>query len=84
ISMAGPVTFKNAKKPVAVAEAVPLEWSVVETDAPYLAPHPHRGKRNEPAYLWLTAQRIAEIKDVPVETVTEVTSANGTALFALA
>lgn len=83
ISLAGPVTFTNAKKPVAVTEAVPLEWLVIETDAPYLAPHPHRGKRNEPAYLWLTAQRIAEIKGVSVETVAEVTSANGKVLFAL-
>lgn len=83
ISLAGPVTFKNAKKPVAVAEAVPLEGLVVETDAPYLAPHPHRGKRNEPAYLRLTARRIAEIKGVPLEAVAEATSANGRALFAL-
>lgn len=82
ISLAGPVTFKNAKKPVAVAEAVPLERLVVETDAPYLAPHPHRGQRNEPAYLWLTVQRIAEIKGVPVETVAEATLANSKALFA--
>lgn len=83
ISLAGPVTFKNATKPVAVAEAVPLDWLVVETDAPYLAPHPHRGKRNEPAYVRLTAQRIAEIRNVPPETVAEATSANGRILFAL-
>ncbi|MFQ5340540.1 MAG: TatD family hydrolase [Anaerolineae bacterium] len=81
ISLGGPVTFKNAKKPVAVAEAVPLEWLVVETDAPYLAPHPHRGQRNEPAYLPLTAQRIADIKGMPVETVAEATLANSKALF---
>ena len=84
ISLGGPVTFKNAKKPVAVAEAVPLEWLVVETDAPYLAPHPHRGQRNEPAYLPLTAQRIADIKGMPVETVAEATLANSRALFAVA
>ncbi|MFQ5595495.1 MAG: TatD family hydrolase [Anaerolineae bacterium] len=83
ISLAGPVTFKNAKKPVAVAGAVPLEWLVVETDAPYLAPHPHRGQRNEPAYLPLTAQRIADIKGIPVETVAEATLANSKVLFAV-
>ncbi len=83
ISLAGPVTFKNAKKPVAVAKAVPSEWLVVETDAPYLAPHPHRGQRNEPAYLRLTAQRIADIKGMPVETVAEATLANSKALFAV-
>jgi len=83
ISMAGPVTFKNAKKPVAVAEAVPLDWLVIETDAPYLAPHPHRGKRNEPAYVRLTAQRIAEIKGVPLETVADTTLANARTLFGL-
>lgn len=83
ISLAGPVTFKNAKKPMAVAEAVPLEWLVIETDAPYLAPHPHRGQRNEPAYLRLTAQRIADIKGIPLETVAEATLANSKALFAV-
>ncbi len=83
ISLAGPVTFQNAKKPVAVAGAVPLDWLVVETDAPYLAPHPHRGKRNEPAYVRLTARRIAEIRNVPPKTVAEATSANSRTLFAL-
>lgn len=83
ISMAGPVTFKNAKKPVAVTEAVPLEWIVIETDAPYLAPQPYRGKRNEPAYLRLTAQRISEIKSTPFKAVAKTTSANARNLFAL-
>lgn len=83
ISLAGPVTFKNARKPVAVAEAVPLQALVIETDAPYLAPHPHRGKRNEPAYLGLTAQRIAEIKRESPEKVADVTAANTCRLFGL-
>jgi TatD DNase family protein len=83
ISLAGPVTFKNAGKPVAVAEAVPLEALVIETDAPYLTPHPHRGGRNEPAYLGLTLQRIAEIKDESPARVAEVTAANTRRLFAL-
>lgn len=83
ISLAGPVTFKNARQPVAVAEAVPLESLVVETDAPYLTPHPHRGERNEPARLVLTARRIAEIKGESLDRVAEVTAANTRRLFAL-
>ncbi len=83
ISLAGPVTFTNAKKPVRVAEAVPLEWLVVETDAPYLTPHPHRGKRNEPAYVRLTAERVADIKGLPFEELAAATSANARRLFDL-
>lgn len=81
ISLAGPVTFKNAKKPVAVAQAVSLNALVIETDAPYLAPHPHRGQRNEPAYLLLTARRIAEIKGISLEMLARATSDNAQALF---
>ena len=83
ISLAGPVTFKNAKKPLAVAAAVPLDALVIETDAPYLAPHPYRGKRNEPAYLPLTAQRIAEIKGISIEELAQKTTTNAQRLFAL-
>ncbi|MDS8744585.1 TatD family hydrolase, partial [Streptococcus pneumoniae] len=55
ISLGGPVTFKNAKKPKEVAAEIPLEHLMIETDAPYLAPHPYRGKRNEPSYVPLVA-----------------------------
>lgn len=83
ISLAGPVTFKNAKKPVAVAREVPLNALVIETDAPYLSPHPHRGQRNEPARVRLVAERIAEIRGIPFEVVAQATTANARALFGL-
>ena len=57
ISLGGPVTFKNAKKPKEVATEIPLEWLMIETDAPYLAPHPHRGKRNEPGLVLLLLKK---------------------------
>lgn len=68
IGLGGPVTFKNARKPKEVAAAVPLERLLLETDCPYLAPHPHRGKTNQPGYLPLVAAEIAAIRQVsPVE-----------------
>ena len=64
ISLGGPVTFKNAKEPKRVAKDVPLEKLLIETDSPFLAPHPNRGKQNESSYLPLVLQEIAEIKDI--------------------
>lgn len=81
ISLGGPVTFKNAKKPKEVAAAVPLEKLLIETDCPYLAPHPYRGKRNEPGYVKLVAEKIAEIKEIPYEEVAKQTTANAKKLF---
>lgn len=66
ISLAGPVTFKNAHVPVEVALGLDLDHLLIETDSPYLAPHPFRGKRNEPAYVKLTAERIAALKNTPL------------------
>jgi TatD DNase family protein len=83
ISLAGPLTFKNAVKPVEVARLVPLERLLVETDAPYLSPVPFRGKRNEPAYVVRTAALLAEVKGVELEEVARVTTANAQALFGL-
>ncbi len=83
ISLAGPVTFKNAKKPVAVAREVPLAALVIETDAPYLSPHPFRGQRNEPARVRLIAERIAEIRGVPFTVIAQATAANARKLFGL-
>lgn len=81
ISLGGPVTFKNAKKPQEVAKAVPLDRLLVETDCPYLAPHPHRGKRNEPAYVKFVAEKIAELKEISFEELAKVTTENAKKLF---
>ncbi|KOP70361.1 TatD family hydrolase [Cytobacillus solani] len=83
ISLGGPVTFKNAKKPKEVAEAIPLEKLLIETDCPYLAPHPYRGKRNEPSYVKLVAEQIAEIKGISFEEVAEATTANAKKIFGI-
>lgn len=77
ISIAGPITFHNAKKTVEVVKEVPLEWLLIETDSPYLAPVPYRGKRNEPAHVVKVAEMIAQIKGLEVEEVGRVTTANG-------
>ncbi|WP_211652804.1 TatD family hydrolase [Planococcus alpniumensis] len=83
ISLGGPVTFKNAKKPKEVAAEIPLEYLMIETDAPYLAPHPYRGKRNEPSYVPLVAEEIARLKELPVETVAEATTENAKRFYKL-
>lgn len=84
ISLGGPVTFKNAKKPKEVAAEIPLEYLLIETDAPYLAPHPHRGKRNEPALVPLVAEEIARLKGISIEEVAEATTKNAERFFNLA
>lgn len=76
ISLSGIVTFKNAKQVQQVAVEIPLEHLMIETDAPFLAPAPHRGKVNEPAYVVHVAQKIAELKGISVEEVARVTSQN--------
>ncbi len=83
ISLGGPVTFKNAKKPKEVAAEIPLDKLLIETDCPYLAPHPYRGKRNEPGYVKLVAEQIAEIKGLTFEEVAEATTRNAKKLFAI-
>ncbi|WAA09496.1 TatD family hydrolase [Fervidibacillus albus] len=83
ISLGGPVTFKNAKKPKEVAREVPLEKLLIETDCPYLTPHPFRGKRNEPAYVRYVAEEIAKIKEIPLEQLAEMTTANAKKLFSI-
>ena len=81
ISFSGILTFKNAAALRGVAEKVPLESALVETDSPYLAPVPYRGKTNEPAYVRFVAEELARIKGVPLETVAAKTSANFRSLF---
>ncbi|RXJ00897.1 TatD family deoxyribonuclease [Anaerobacillus alkaliphilus] len=83
ISFGGPVTFKNAKRPKEVAKEIPLEWLLIETDCPYLAPHPYRGKRNEPSYVKLVAETIAELKEMTYDEVVQVTNDNAKRLFAI-
>lgn len=81
ISIAGPVTFKNAKKLVEVVKTVPLDKLLIETDCPYLAPEPFRGKRNNSGYLVHTIRKIAEIKGLSASEVAETTLMNGKRIF---
>ena len=83
ISLAGSVTYRNARRPLLVAKQVPLERLLLETDAPDLAPEPHRGSLNLPAYLLLTANRVAALKGIPLEELAAATTANARALFRL-
>lgn len=83
LGIGGVVTFKKSTLPAILETTVPLDRLVIETDAPYLAPHPYRGKRNEPAYLPLVIHRLAEIYGTTPETVAEVTTANAQRLFRL-
>jgi TatD DNase family protein len=79
----GPVTYKNANELRRAVAQMPLDHLVLETDAPYLPPHPHRGKRNEPAYLPLTAHRVAALHGVSLEEIARATTANGMRFFGL-
>jgi TatD DNase family protein len=81
ISYTGILTFKNAAKLQDVARKVSLDHVMLETDAPYLAPVPHRGKCNEPSYVPHIAEALAVLKGVPVEEVAEATEANAGRLF---
>ncbi|MBR1549480.1 MAG: TatD family hydrolase [Bacteroidales bacterium] len=82
LGIGGVVTFKNATM-ADVAKAMPLESLLLETDAPYLSPVPHRGQRNESAYIPLIAQRIADLRDIPLQQVADVTTASARTLFNL-
>lgn len=83
LGMTGIVTFKNAKDIQEIVHQIPLDKLLVETDAPYLAPEPHRGKRNEPAFVRFVAEKIAEIKNTTFEEVAGQTTENAKALFNL-
>jgi TatD DNase family protein len=83
ISIAGPITFKKSGHLPDVATRIPLESLLVETDCPYLAPIPFRGKRNEPAYVTYTAEKVAEFRGISVDEVAERTSQNFADLFKL-
>ena len=81
IGFTGVLTFKNAKKAVEVASQIPLERLVLETDCPYMAPEPFRGKRNYPGYLYRMAERLAEIRGMTVEDIHRITTENGKRLY---
>ena len=83
IGFAGIVTFKKAENVKAAARTVPIERILIETDAPFLAPEPYRGKRNEPAYVVQIAEAIAQIKEISLSEVARITTENAARLFRL-
>ncbi|MCG2675709.1 TatD family hydrolase, partial [bacterium] len=83
VSIAGPVTFKNAKRLQELVKELPLDKLLMETDGPYLSPHPFRGKRNEPAHLKYIAEKIAELRDLKFNEIAYATTENAKKLFRL-
>lgn len=83
IALGGVVTFKNAKKAHEVAQNIPLEFLMLETDAPYLTPVPYRGKRNEPAYVKFVAEEIAKLRGLSFEEVADATTRNARKVFGI-
>ena len=81
VSIAGPVTFDKSVKLKEIAAAVPLDRLLVETDAPYLTPHPHRGRRNEPAHVRFVAEEVARARGLTLAEVATATTANVKRLF---
>lgn len=83
LGFTGPVTYKNADELRRIAARMPIERMVVETDGPFLTPTPHRGKRNEPAYIPLIIERLATLRQISVEAMGATTTANAVRLFGL-
>ena len=81
IGFTGVLTFKNARKAIEVVQNIPVERIVLETDCPYMAPEPFRGKRNHPGYLYRMAEKLAEVKGLTVEEVHHITTENGKKLY---
>ena len=81
IGFTGVLTFKNARKAIETAQSIPLDRIVLETDCPYMAPEPFRGKRNHPGYLYRMAEKLAELWELPVEEVQTITLENGKRLY---
>lgn len=82
LGLGGVLTYKNAGVAEAIKE-IPMEWLVLETDAPYLSPVPYRGKRNEPAYIIEVAKKLGEIKAMPLHEIAEITTRNAEGIFKL-
>ena len=83
ISIAGPITYKNARKNIEVARDIPIEYLLIETDAPYLAPEPFRGSRNKAQYVEYTARKVAEIKGMAYEDVAGITCENAKRFYGI-
>ena len=83
ISFTGVLTYKNARKAVEVAEAIPMEHLMIETDSPYMAPVPHRGKRNDSGYVLHICEKLAEIKGISTEECARITLENGKRFFGI-
>ena len=83
ISFTGVITFKNAKKALDVIRMMPMDRIMVETDAPYMAPEPYRGKRNSSLYVYRMAEAIADVKGLSVDEVVRITTENGKRLFGI-
>ena len=81
IGFTGVLTFKNARKAIETAASIPLDRIVLETDCPYMAPEPFRGKRNDPGYLYRMAEKLAEIRDLSLEEIQTITTENGKRLY---
>ena len=81
IGFTGVLTFKNARKAIEVASSIPLERIVLETDCPYMAPEPFRGRRNDPGKLYRMAEKLAQIRGLPAEEIQTVTVENGKRLY---
>lgn len=83
LGFTGPITFKKAEETRAIAKSTPLDRILIETDGPFLTPHPYRGKRNEPTYVKYVAEKLAEIHEITYEAIAQQTTKNAETLFAL-
>ena len=83
IGFTGVITFKNARKLVETAMAIPLDRMVIETDCPYMAPEPFRGRRNDPGYVYRMSEKLAELRGISPEEMQKITMENGKRLYRL-
>jgi len=81
IGITGPITFRNADDLRQIIRSIPLSSLLIETDSPFLTPHPHRGERNEPAFVRWVAEKISEVHNLPIQVVAEKTTSNSNLLF---